>query len=67
MHRGGYAIWNCGLLFDYQVSNLVLRINWALIATMTVLSDMSTAPTAGDSSIPKGANTPTANGKAITL
>jgi len=34
------------------------RSNCALMATMTVLSDMSNAPSAGDSRMPIGANTP---------
>ncbi len=34
---------------------------------MTVLSDMNSAPTAGDSKIPTGARTPAANGGATKL
>jgi hypothetical protein len=38
-----------------------------LIATITVLSDISTAPTAGDSTIPFYASTPAASGIARML
>lgn len=41
--------------------------NWALIATMTVLADMSTAPAAGVSRIPHAARTPAASGIATIL
>jgi hypothetical protein len=34
---------------------------------MTVLRDISKAPTAGDRDTPMGARTPAANGKATTL
>jgi hypothetical protein len=37
------------------------------MATMTVLGDIKTAPTAGVSSTPQGASTPAANGIATTL
>ena len=43
------------------------RSNCAFTATMTVLSDMSTAPTAGESTIPHGARTPAASGMATLL
>src|SRR5207249_9392295 len=43
------------------------RRSCALIATMTVLSDMSTAPIAAGSTMPHGANTPAASGIAKTL
>ena len=46
---------------------LIRRKNWALIATMTVLSDISTAPIAGESRMPTGASTPAASGSATTL
>lgn len=41
--------------------------SWALIATITVLSDMSTAPTAGESTKPHGSSTPAARGMAMML
>ena len=43
------------------------RSSCALIATMIVLSDMSTAPTAGERTIPHGARTPAASGMATML
>ncbi len=43
------------------------RINCALMATITVLADITAAPTAGPSVIPIGASTPIASGIAITL
>ena len=57
------------LIYVYtgNYAKLVRLINWALIATMIVLSDINTAPTAGESKMPKGARTPAARGKAITL
>jgi hypothetical protein len=45
----------------------ILRSNWALSATMIVLKDISSAPTAGESRIPQFANTPAANGMATML
>jgi hypothetical protein len=41
--------------------------DWALIATMIVLRDINSAPTAGVSRIPIGARMPAAKGKATTL
>ena len=41
--------------------------SWALIATMTVLADISAAPTAGVSRMPQGYATPAASGIATTL
>ena len=43
------------------------RSSCALTATMIVLSDMSTAPTAGERTIPHGASTPAASGIATML
>src|SRR5690625_1165553 len=43
------------------------RSSCALIATTTVLSDMSTAPSAGCSRIPQAARTPPARGMATML
>ena len=43
------------------------RSSCALTATMMVLSDISTAPTAGDSTTPHGASTPAASGIATML
>lgn len=43
------------------------RSSWALMATITVLRVMSTAPIAGDSSTPNGTSTPAASGIATTL
>ncbi len=51
---------------DHPERSARLR-NWALIATMTVLADINTAPTAGESKIPIGARTPAASGSANTL
>lgn len=48
-------------------SNFTRRSSCALIATMMVLTDISTAPTAGASTSPKGANTPAASGMAAML
>ncbi len=39
----------------------------ALSATMTVLSDINSAPIAGDTEIPNGSSMPAAKGRAITL
>jgi len=44
-----------------------LRSSCALMATMTVLADISTAPTAGDSTNPQRASSPAASGMAMTL
>jgi hypothetical protein len=38
-----------------------------LIATITVLADISTAPTAGESRTPIGTSSPAASGSAKTL
>ena len=46
---------------------LARRRSCALIATITVLSDMSTAPTAGDSTMPREASMPAASGIARIL
>jgi hypothetical protein len=43
------------------------RSSCALIATMTVLADISTAPIAGDNTKPLDANTPAASGIATML
>ena len=43
------------------------RSSWALIATMTVLNDINSAPSAGDSTNPAEANIPAASGSATTL
>ncbi len=43
------------------------RRSWALSATMIVDRLISTAPTAGASTIPTGASTPAASGTATTL
>ena len=45
----------------------ILRSNWALSATMMVLKDIRSAPTAGESTMPQFANTPAANGMATML
>ena len=47
--------------------NLARRSNCALMATITVLSDIRMAPTAGESKMPTGASTPAASGSATTL
>ena len=49
------------------VYNFARRSSCALIATITVLRDISTAPIAGDSTIPRPARTPAASGMATTL
>ena len=43
------------------------RRSWALMATITVLSDISTAPTAGERTTPQRYATPAASGIAATL
>jgi hypothetical protein len=43
------------------------RRSWAFTATITVLSDISTAPAAGARTIPQRARTPAASGIAATL
>ncbi len=43
------------------------RSSCALIATTTVLADMSTAPSAGDRTIPYAASNPAASGMATML
>ena len=43
------------------------RRSWALRATTMVLTDISTAPNAGESKMPQGASTPAASGSATTL
>ena len=43
------------------------RSSWAFSATITVETDMSTAPTAGDTSTPAFASTPAASGIATAL
>jgi hypothetical protein len=48
-------------------TNFERRNNWALAATITVLTDMSTAPMAGDKMIPQRARTPAASRIATTL
>lgn len=45
----------------------VRRNDWAFSATMIVLTDIRTAPNAGDSVMPHGASTPAASGMATTL
>lgn len=47
--------------------SLVRRSSWALMATITVLADISTAPSAGDSTTPREAKTPAASGIATML
>ena len=69
IHAGG---WPCPLACALIAAsrpphNRARRRSCALIATMIVLSDMSTAPTAGDNTIPHGASTPAASGIATTL
>jgi hypothetical protein len=50
-----------------QLHSRARRRSWALIATITVLSDISTAPIAGDNKIPWDASTPAASGMATML
>ena len=50
-----------------QAAIVCPRSSWALTATMMVLSDISKAPTAGESRMPSGARTPAASGRAMTL
>ena len=52
---------------SFALHSLARRSSWALTATTTVLSDISTAPTAGESTIPLEASTPAASGMAMTL
>ena len=52
----------------YQFPQSVTRRSvWALMATITVLADMSTAPIAAGNTIPHGASTPAASGMATML
>jgi hypothetical protein len=41
--------------------------NWAFMATITVLNDINKAPTAGESTKPRGYKTPAARGRAKTF
>src|SRR6185312_9808768 len=57
-----------GREFDTRAGySSTLRSNCALMATTIVLSDISTAPAAGDSTTPIGASTPAASGMATML
>ncbi len=51
----------------YHVSDIDRRSSCALMATITVLSDISAAPTAGDSTKPQRARSPAASGMATML
>jgi hypothetical protein len=51
----------------YGAAMLWRRKSCAFSAAMTVLSDMSSAPTAGERTIPNGASTPAATGSATML
>lgn len=55
------------VLIRYHFARSNRRISWALTATITVLSDMNSAPSAGESRIPHGARTPAARGSATML
>ena len=58
---------DCGYVARQSVHNLTRFNSCALIATTTVLADISIAPTAGVSKIPHGASTPAASGMAKML
>ncbi len=51
----------------YPRMDEIIRAHGKPTATMTVLSDISTAPTAGWSTMPYGASTPAASGMATML
>ena len=53
--------------FDRSLIRSVRRSSWAFTATITVLRDISTAPTAGESTMPCPASTPAASGIATML
>ena len=57
-------VFKCMLAYFYI---FCLRKSAALIATTTVLTDISTAAIAGSSSMPLNASTPAARGSAIIL
>src|SRR5215216_1685381 len=57
----------CNVNYVSETYRLTLRNNCALIATTIVLTDISNAPTAGESRIPQLAKTPAANGMATML
>ena len=68
---GASALWgalsqSCRGRPHYMVAT-AWRSSWALSATTTVLKDMKSAPTAGESRMPHGARAPAAKGRAITL
>lgn len=56
-----------GVWRSYLGYSPVRRRSWALMATMTVLADISTAPMAGFSTTPQGCSTPAASGIATML
>jgi len=62
-----FRLQNHALLVFRQTDRLKRRKSWALMATITVLRDMRSAPTAGDRTTPTGARTPAARGKATML
>src|SRR5690606_37657126 len=57
----------CRRGFLFQAVRLARRRSWALRATTMVLTDISAAPTAGESRMPIGARMPAASGSAKTL
>ncbi len=63
---GPSAATGCWAAFESRHSCTRLR-SWALIATTTVLADISTAPTAGVRKTPHAASTPAARGMATML
>jgi hypothetical protein len=66
--RGAWPGLTCRRSYERLLPQSRVRLsNCALTATITVLSDMSTAPMAGDSRIPARASTPAASGIATML
>src|SRR5690606_26294229 len=63
--EGGHMV-RCGIDLDHACRSS-RRSGCALMATMMVLSDMSTAPAAGESTMPRDASTPAASGIATML
>ena len=62
-----YADAQTSLSHPVKLPKCTRRSSCALMATMTVLRDIRSAPTAGESTKPTEASTPAASGSAITL
>jgi len=61
------ACWANRTATAFRVQSVVRFRSWAFAATITVLADMSTAPTAGVRRMPHAASTPAASGIATML